>query len=151
MFCLFHCENDSPEPSIRKGYSFDLELWKVQEQGNIFLLSVICTYIREIGSTVHWTSCTLCSLKALACADRIGTLFFYHKKTAIFSFPSSCFHWLHSLLWDGLCMSSVLVFSGTSKTTLNQCRHVHVSVTDVSEAMFKSLVAMCITSMVHCM
>ena len=52
-------------------------------------------------------------------------------------------------------MSSVLVFSGTSKTTLNQCMHVHVSVTDVSEAMFKSLVAMCnicyITSMVHCM
>ena len=45
----------------------------------------------------------------------------------------------------------MLVFSGTSKTTLNQCRHVHVSVTDVLEAMFKSSVTMlhCVTSAIY--
>ena len=34
------------------------------------------------------------------------------------SFPSLCFHWSLSLLWDGSCLSLALEFSITSKTIL---------------------------------
>ena len=85
-----------------------------------------------------WTAITKLCGRWKTYAGRICTKFYVHllnkRQQCSYFFSSSCFHWLASLLWGGLCLSLVSVLAGTGKshnftsqTQPPQCRSLSVS------------------------